>query len=157
MKRTILLFFAIMLLVSLLSVSIDASEDRPIVGYSSIEYLDNGDYIVTELTINQPKGLSPNNTLTVKSGSKTKSYYASNGTKIWSVTVNGTFSYTYGVSSTATSSAATVNLFSANASFVRKSASTSGNTATATGTVAYSSVSTTMTVSVSCDKYGNLS
>ena len=157
MKRMLLLFIVITMLVGLLSVTVTASEDRPLIGYSSIEYLENGDYIVTEFAVTQPGSLFSDSTMTTRSGSRTKNYYNSDGTKIWSLTVNGTFSYTYGVSSTATSATATVNIFSSNASFVSKSAYTSGNTATATGTVAYNSVTKTMTVSVSCDKYGNLS
>lgn len=157
MKRVVLLILTVVLIVSLFSVSVAASEEKSDVGYSSIEYLDNGDYIVTELTINQSKDYLPVSLMATRSGTKTKNYYNSSGTKIWSLTVSGTFSYTYGVSSTATSANATVNLFSSDASFVSKSAYTSGNTATATGTVAYYLVNKTMTVSVSCDKYGNLS
>ena len=94
---------------------------------------------------------------TSKSGSKTKTYYSASNTAIFSVTVTGGFSYTYGVSASATSSVATVYIFDSSATFVSKNAYTSGATAYATGTVKYRGNSATLTVSLTCDKYGNLS
>ena len=156
MKRVFTFILAAAMLIVLLSSTVAASEDLPIKGVRTIEYLENGDYIVTELSVNFSDGASPNSVTATKQGSKTATYYNSVGTRIWDVTVNGTFSYTNGISATATSASAIVNLYSTHASFVSKSAYTSGNTATAIGTVAYNSVSTTMSVSVSCDKYGNI-
>ncbi len=64
----------------------------PGTGYLSIEYLENGDYIITEYAVDLSGGISPNSTMATKHGAKTASYFNSAGTKIWSVTVNGTFS-----------------------------------------------------------------
>lgn len=116
----------------------------------TVETLDNGDTIVTELyrSLVQPRSGA--------SGHRTVTYRNSSGAAVWNVTVYGTFTYNYGVSSTATSATATVNIYNSNAKFISKNAYTSGNTATATATVTYSAMTTTRSVSVSCDKYGNL-
>lgn len=157
MKRILCLILAISMMVALFPNAIAASDNSLGGGYSAIEYLENGDYIVTEFDADCPRSLSAYSVQSTKSGSKVKTYYAADGTRIWDLTVNASFSYTYGVSATATSASAIVNIYSSNTSFVRKSAYTSGNTATATGTVVHNSANKYMTVSVSCDKYGNLS
>lgn len=156
MKRFAALVLATAFLIVLLSPSAVASGDLPTSGYLSIEYLENGDYIITEIAVDYSGNLSSDGTRATKPGSKTATYYNSYGTRIWDVTVNGTFSYTYGVSSTAISASATVNIYVAGATYISKSAYTSGNTATATGTVAYNGMNTSKSVSVSCDKYGNI-
>ena len=148
MKKKISILLTALLLFSLFSISASA-EQQDILLSRTVEVLENGDTIVTELyqSVVQPR--------TGASGHKTAKYYNSDGTAIWDVTVDGTFTYN-SVTATATSAKATVNLYSNKASFISKNAYTSGNTATATGTVAYSTVSTTRSVSVSCDKYGVL-
>ncbi len=149
MKRFISALLAIFLFISC-TISISAKEPQDILVSRTVEVLENGDTIVTELYENaiQPR--------TGKSGHKTSTYQNAAGSNIWAITVNGTFSYTYGVSSTATGATATVHIYSDTAHFVSKNAYTSGNTATATGTVTYNSVTTTRSVSISCDIYGNL-
>ena len=156
MKQILSLALTVILIVVLLIPAVQAGGNPVERGYLSIEYLDNGDYIITEYAQDLSRGLSPNSIMATKPGTKTATYYNSAGTRIWSVTVDGTFSYTYGVSATATGATATVNIYAAGATFVSKSASTAGNTATATGTVRYNGVTTSKSVSVSCDKYGNI-
>lgn len=150
MKKFISVLLVFIFITSCCSLSVLAAEPRDILLSRTVETLDNGDSIIIELYENAMQSR------TGASGHRTYTYRNSSGFDIWSVTVNGTFSYTYGVSSTATSSSAVVEIFSGNAHFVSKNAYTSGNTATATGTVTYNSVTTTRSVSVSCDKYGNL-
>ena len=160
MNRLISVLLIISLLVGSLACVVSASEIPTVTKYSTIEYLDNGDYIVTELVVDLPNAPSQEKvqeTRATKTGSKTASYYNSAGSKIWSITVTGTFSYTSGSSSTATNSTATVNIYNSNAKFVSKNAYTSGSTATASGTVSFMATPTTKSVSVTCDKYGNLS
>jgi len=160
MKRILCVLLATIILFGMLPSVAGASEAPKATKYSSIEYLENGDYIVTELVIDSSDALSQakeQETRAIKQGTKTANYYNSVGKKIWSVTVDGTFSYTYGVSATATGSTATVSIFVSGATFKNKNAYTTGNTAIASGTVAYNGMSTTKSVSVSCDKYGNLS
>ena len=157
MKRILILLTMFVLFIVPSSTSALAiSSDNQTEAVTSVELLPNGDYIITELALS--KGIVSTYSVNGSTipGRKTATYYSSNGTKIWDVTVNGTFTYTYGVSATSTSSSATVNIYNAKAKFVSKSANTSGNTATATGTVTYNSLSTTKSVSISCDKYGNL-
>lgn len=159
MKRVVSIFLAAILLIGSLASVVGASEAPTVANYSAIEYLENGDYIVTELVVDSSNASSQGKvqeTRATKTGYKTATYYNSAGTKIWSVTVTGTFSYTSGVSATATGSTATVNIFVTGATFKNKNAYTTGNTAIASGTVVYNGMSTSKSVSVSCDKYGNV-
>lgn len=150
MKKFISIVLIFVIAVSCCSISVSAAENEDILLSRNVEVLANGDSITIELYKNaiQPRaGIS---------GHRTFTYRNSAGTTIWNLTVNGTFLYNYGVSSTATDSSAVVNIYSNKADFISKNAYTSGNTAVATATVAYDTVSTTRSVSVSCDKYGNL-
>ena len=152
MKRIASVFFSLLLVLTL-SVGASATEntDSNILLSRSVEILDNGDYIVTETyeTATQPRA-------SIKTGYRTSTYNNSDGTKIWDVTVQGTFSYSYGISSTATDAIAIVNIYNSNAEYRSKSAYTSGNTAYASATIVYKQYVTSRTVSISCDEYGNL-
>ncbi len=150
MKKAISILLIILLTVSCCPFSAAAAEPEDILLSRTVEVLDNGDTVVTELYQDavQPR--------TGKKGHKVFTYRNSSGAAVWDVTVDGTFTYRYGVSSTADSATATVNIYSDSAKFIRKNAYTSGNTATATGTVSYNSVPIARSVSVSCDIYGNL-
>lgn len=150
MKKVLSLLLVVSLLFGCFSISAFAAEPEDILLSRTVEVLDNGDTVVTELYEN---ALQPR---TGKTGHKTVTHYGSNGSAIWAVTVNGTFVYT-GVSSSATGSTATVNIYNSNAVYQSKNAWTSGNTAWASGTVKYDSVSATHNVNISCDKYGVLS
>ena len=150
MKKATSSLLTALLLISIFTFSVSAAEQRDILLSKTVEVLDNGDTVVTELYQNavQPR--------TGTSGHRTATYYNSDGVAIWNVTVYGTFNYSYGVSATATSASATVNIYNSNAKFIDKTAYTSGNTATASALIAYNSVTSARSVSVSCDKYGNL-
>lgn len=150
MKKLLAMVLSVLLLMGLCSTAALAATPEDTLLSRSEEILENGDYIVTELYKNaiQPR--------TGTSGYSTSTYYNASGNAIWDLTVQGYFSYTYGVSSTATSAEATVRIFNSNASFVSKNAYTSGNTATATGSITYRSIPASNSVSISCDKYGNL-
>lgn len=150
MKRVLSIILVAVLTVSFCSLSVSAEKADDVLLSKTVDTLDNGDTITVELykSAVQPR--------TGTTGHRIMTYKNSAGSTIWTLTVNGTFTYDYGVSSTATASSAVVNIFSSNATYISKSAYTSGNTATATGTVRYNTVSTTRSVSVSCDKYGNL-
>ncbi len=150
MKKILCVLMSCVMLLSLCSVTAMASEPEDVLVSRSVETLENGDQVVTELyedAIQPYAGIK---------GHKTKTYYNSQGTAIWSVTVNGLFTYVYAVRSEATYAEAVVTLMNDRADFISKDAYVSGNTATAVGTIAYDLVSTTMKVSVSCDIYGNL-
>lgn len=150
MKKAFSLLMVTVLLVSVLSIVVSAHELEDILISKTEETLDNGDVVIIELYENaiQPR--------TGKNGYKIYNY-TSGGKVVWNVKVDGAFTYTYGVSSEATGATATVGIYDSNAKYVSKNAYTSGNTATATGTVVYNLSTITRSVSVSCDRYGNLS
>lgn len=152
MKRFIGLLLCFIVLVSSFSTFAFANESTDILLNCTYEYFDNGDYIVTELyeNVSQSRGLT-------KTGTAIATYYNSANTKIWDLRVEGTFTYSYGVSSEATSSTATIVTYTSTAVPKSKNAYTSGNTAYGSGTVNYSASVATMNAHVSCDVYGNLS
>ncbi len=149
MKKFLSLILVLALFVSVLSLGVSAQGTEDILISRTEEVLDNGDVIITELYEN---ALQPR---TGKNGYKVYTY-TSGGKTIWTLTVDGSFEYTYGVSSEATGAKATVRIYDSSATYVSKNAYVFGNTATATGTVYYYA-NITRSVSVSCDRYGNLS
>ena len=150
MKRFLSFCLAILLLASAFSVTAVAAPENRLVS-TSVEYLEDGSYFITEV---YESAIQPR---TGQIGSKTSTYYGENGSKIFSVTVNGTFSYVYCSSVGATGAEAIVNIFNNNASYVSKSAYTREASAYAVGTVSYNGINITRTVVLTCDKYGNLS
>ena len=122
--------------------------------YTTIEYLDNGDYIETTLVVsNSTKG-----TIT---GAKTATYKDSSNEILWEVSVTGTFSYN-GTSSTCVSASGDSHSYSSNWTVSSPTVSKSGNTATSTATGKkrlFGIVIQTQTLSVtlSCSKNGVLS
>ena len=153
MKRLVSVILTVMLIGTcfVLPVSAATRAFSDVLIARDVETLDNGDYVISEL---YAPSVQDRFTTT---GRKTSTYYNSVGTKIWDVTVTGTFSYSYGVSSEATSASATVAIYDNKAVFKSKDAYTTGNTAVATGTVTYNLSVLSRTVKVSCDKYGTLS
>ena len=95
---------------------------------STIEYLDDGSYIITEWET------APTATRSVSSKTKTSTYYSSSGSAIFSVSLTGNFTYTSGVSVKATSQSASVTVYSDSASYVTKSSSRSGASVYGSGT-----------------------
>ena len=96
-----------------------------------------------------------------KTAKKTGSYKNSSGTVLWSVTVTGTFTYN-GTTSSCTKSVVSTSVSNSNWKISSSSSSKSGNKATATATAKcfYDGpmISTTSkTVTLTCDKNGNLS
>lgn len=150
MRRTLAFFFVFAAVISIFSITVSASSPKDQVISTSTEYLDNGDYVVT--TVYQCD-VQPR---TGKTGYKTSTYYNSSGSKIFDVTVKGTFSYTYGSSASATNASTTVNIYNSSASFVSKDAYTSNNSAVGNGKVRYNGNTASRTVILKCDVYGNL-
>lgn len=149
MKRLLATLLTLLLFVSVPALPASAAEPADQLLSRSIEYLDNGDYIITEVYKSAAQLFSGTN------GYKTSTYTHANGSNIFSVTVNGTFTYN-GSTSSANSASASVNIYASNASFVNKNAYTSGATAYGTGTVRYGGVNISRSVSLTCDKNGNL-
>ena len=118
---------------------------------TSVVYLEDGSYILTEITVRNPLARA------TTSGDKKVTYVNSSNKKIYSVTVNGAFTYTYGSSATATSSTATITIHTSDAKYVSRNAYCSGASAYATSTFTYGGSTRTLTAKLTCDKYGNLS
>ena len=127
--------------------------------HDSIEYLEDGSYFITTVIDNSEIAVPFS---TTRSGSKTTAYYSKSGSKLWSVTVTGTFTYEDGSRATCTKSTVSTNVYSSSWKITHSSASKSGNnaSATATGTLYRNSApidSITKTVTLTCNVNGVLS
>ena len=159
MKKLIIYIACVLLIMSIFPASAFAS-NAEVLTTSDITVFDDGSYCVTtisekrEPTYGLLKALA---TRSNKTASKTTASYNSNGQKLYSVTVTGTFSYD-GSTSKATSAEYSYSIMNSTWKFVSGSAGCSGNTATATCKfkcgIAYSR---TLSVSLSCSPNGTLS
>ncbi|MEY8312490.1 hypothetical protein AALA61_10975 [Oscillospiraceae bacterium 42-9] len=150
MKRIIAVLLCLIMFFALMVSPVSASEPKDMLVKRTIEILENGDVVTTEVyeCAVQPRS--------GKNGYVTSTYVDATGRAIWMLTVTGSFTYN-GVSSRATSAEASVYINNTTkAKFVSKNAYTSGATATGTATVTYLDSRTTRSASVSCDKNGNL-
>lgn len=150
MKRVISLLALAGMLVSIFTVNCFAAESE-----TTVTYFEDGSYIIDTIEIS---GARASGSI---SGSKTRSYYDENGNLDWKAVLNGSFSYT-GSSATCTSSSVNVTVYDSSWYTVSKSASKSGNTANASVTMGRKVLGVTVeqksiSISLSCDKNGNLS
>lgn len=150
MKKIVAVLLCAVLVFSTMSFSASAYEPEDILVSRDVEILDNGDMIVTE------KYLDAVQPFTGTSGSATSTYSTASGKAMWALRVYGKFTYTYGVSSSATAAAAEIIIYDSGCKEVSKNAYTHGNTATATGSAQYGGAVTNWHVDLSCDIYGNL-
>ncbi|MCI5620492.1 MAG: hypothetical protein MR355_02835 [Lachnospiraceae bacterium] len=142
------------LIFSLSSISADAAENTDTL--TSYEHLPDGSFIVTCTSIDSTARSS--GTITAH---RTKYYKDASGNNLWSVTVTGTFTYN-GSSSQCTNSSVNAQSYNSDWKIYSTNASRSGNTATATGTAQTYYKNTvintySLSVSLTCDKNGNLS
>lgn len=152
MKRitvVVLCFILICNLAGITTASAAQLDDQIIVS-QVVEYINESDYIIE--TIYEPNIQPYSNT---KTGTKQATYYYS-GTAIFSVSVTGTFTYD-GTSAQATSATKTIVGHVSDATYISSSAYTSGASAIATGSVSYKGFTLQKTVTLTCDKNGNLS
>lgn len=123
----------------------------------NIEYLENGDYIIT--TLEEENTLSFARSTATKSGKKSVKYYNSGKQVIWTFTLSGTFSYNQ---KSATCSKASCSFSSTTATWTAASKSATKSGATATGkitakhTVDGKSSTTSRTITLSCKPDGTL-
>lgn len=153
MKRQLTIFMAFVLCFTALLIPASAADATP----KTVETvnrisLSDGGYIIEEI-IESPVLSRASGT---KSGEKISTRYTSDNKAVYAVKVTGTFQYT-GTSAKATYSSATVYVYLDSASYVSKSASYSSNYASATGKVKYLGSTESRTVTLYCDKNGNLS
>lgn len=152
MKKLVSAFLCIVMFFSILPVSVFAEEPEDILLSQTTEVLDNGDFVVTELYQSAIQTYA-----STKAGHKTSTYYNASGKAMWAVTVNATFTYTYGALSRATSAEAVVAIYDSGVSFLSKNAYMFGDTATAVASAQYGGSVSNGKVSITCDIYGNLS
>lgn len=150
MKRFISVFLCAALALFLFAINVSASEREDILLSREIEVLENGDMFVREVYRDAVQSFSG------ISGHATSTYRTASGKDMWSIRVNGTFTYTYGVCSSATAASVVVIIHDSSCSLINKEARTSNNTATTAAVVKHDLVYTPGLISLSCDIYGNL-
>lgn len=155
MKKTFIISLVIMLIYcTIFSLPVNAADSIE-KKETTIQFLDNGDYIETTIIYYKTDSRAA-----TKSGSKTASYTESDGDVMWTVTVNGTFTYN-GTTSSCTSVSRSTTAPGANWSIKSSSCSKSGNCATATATATHKGVliskDYSMTANLYCSPYGILS
>ena len=153
MKRIVSILLCVLLVGSNLTLPAKATENtdtsEQIMVSQTIEYVGNDSYYIETIYVPsvQPYGYT-------KTGTKTAAYVVA-GTTIYSVSVTGTF-YFDGSTSNATSASGSIATYVENAKIKSCDAHTSGNSAVATGSVVYLGFTLQKTVTLSCDKDGNL-
>lgn len=150
MKKVLSILFAALFLLMLIPSAPAKAETT-----TDVVYFEDGSYVVTVLQEYSTRSSNQ------KTASKSSTLYDPNGGAVATLTVHGTFRYD-GTTVTCTASSYTYQIHNSSWSFSSGSASKSGNTATAKGTFARKVLgitvdSKTLTVSLSCDKNGNLS
>ncbi|MGM9521252.1 MAG: hypothetical protein ACI3VB_02090 [Oscillospiraceae bacterium] len=135
-----------------------AADDTRLVQTERIDFED-GSYCIITIEEDTVMALASTGT---NSGNKVYSYYDSDGNINWVAVLNGTFSYTSGVSSTCTNASCSVSIYENEWYTISKSASKSGNTAYATVVMGRKVLGIkvseeTAYLTLTCDSYGNLS
>ena len=146
MKRVLTFVLIFTLVVSCFVVSANAAETT-----RTVEYLSDGSYYIIE--VEESNSLARAS----KTGTKSATYYTASDVKVFTVRVTGTFTYTAGVSATATSQRAEVALHQSGARLVDCSSRRSGATVYGSGIVSYGGFTISKSVNLTCDTYGNLS
>lgn len=155
MKKIVAVFLSVLMLLAF-PVAAYADETDDTVVSSTVEYFEDGSYLVT--TIEEQPTLTRAST---KSGSKSSKYYDSDDELQWVVTVKGTFSYT-GSSATCTSASTTYSIYDTSWKVTSATATKSGRTATGKFTVKkyvtfIPMITRNATVILSCSNSGTLS
>ena len=151
MKRIVSLSIALIMMASLVSVTCFAASDSE----TKVTYFEDGSYLVETIEESRTRASG------TKTGTKTQTYYGSDGESAWKAVLTGTFTYT-GSSATCTASSVSVTIYDTSWYTISKSASRSGNTASATVTMGCKLLGVTIdkvttTPTLTCDKDGNLS
>lgn len=171
MKRVWTLLLMVAMVLNVCAPVYAAEDDRisaeAISVSTSVEYLDNGDYIETVIAVVPSEaGLASyaaaSSTAVTTSAKKTATYKNADGVSLWSVSVIGTFKYVPGVSVSCTGATASAETYSSSWKVGEATAAYSGNTATgtATGTRYWAFIPTekiTITATLKCDNNGNFS
>lgn len=157
MKKLAAVLAAVTLFLCILPMQTFAAESE--VG-RNVTYYADGSYSVVSITEGEQSKVSARAT-TYRDGTKVYTHYSSSGTVEWRATMRATFSYT-GSSATCTSvDNLSVNIYDSGWSLASKSTRRSGNTAYGDVVMERSIIGGTqgvpVTLTLSCDKNGNLS
>lgn len=155
MKRTIIVFLMIAFLAMSLSANAFAVESEAI-DSQLITYADGSTLEITVFQIPSITRSSGNIT-----GGRSYTHRDSNGSTNWTATLTASFTYN-GASATCTTASCSVSISDSSWYVVSRTASRSGNTATANLTMGRRALGVTVstsnyTITLSCDKSGNLS
>lgn len=153
MKRNVISLMLALLLIAALPMSVLAAEPARVT--AETEYFEDGSYLVTTISESAARASG------TKEGKKIQSYYNPGGSLAWQATLTATFTYN-GTTAGCTSVSCPVTIYNTAWSLVSRVTSRSGNTATANFTMGYTSSSGSVseypyTITLICDKYGNLS
>ena len=161
MKNTKLIMTVLTALIMIFALSVPVMADETTgetVESVTVEYLEDGSYYETVVTVDDTVGDDSGimSTAKTKTGSKKASYKNKSGDVLWYVKVTGKFTYN-GSTSKCTSASATAASNSSSWKITDKSSSRSGNKAIGKATAKEQSTSLTRTVTLSCSKTGKLS
>lgn len=151
MKKLISLFSAILMITALFTFPVHAQE------IETIEYLPDGSYFITTTTTNNSSnesGIQPLSSTTT--AGKDVSYYTASDIKVFTYRVVGTFEYD-GNTATCTKASSGLIYIHSDCQSTTYSAYASGNKAIGNISTYYHGVHITKTVTLTCDKNGNLS
>ena len=161
MKNTKLIMTVLTALIMIFALSVPVIADETTgetVESVTVEYLEDGSYYETVVTVDDTVGDDSGimSTAKTKTGSKKASYKSKSGDVLWYVKVTGKFTYN-GSTSKCTSASATAASNSSSWKITDKSSSRSGNEAKASATAQRKGVDYHRTVTLSCSKTGKLS
>ena len=151
MKKLVTLILTALMSLSLLPVQAFAAD-------SNVIYYDDGSYAVVTIEIDQQ---TLTRASTIKAGTVAYNRYSTAGTLEWTASMKASFSYNGSTSTCISVNIPVVTIYNDNWSVVSQTSSKSGNTATANITMGLKQIIGTskvpITLTLSCDKYGNLS
>lgn len=153
MKRLVHTLICLVLVISFFPVFAAAAENDglgQIMVSQTIEDIGGGCILIETIYVPVAQPYS-----STKTGTKVAECISS-GTTIYTLSVTGIFTYD-GSSSTATSASGSIATHVPNASIISRRAYTSGASACAFGSVSYNGATLQKTVTLTCDKDGNLS
>lgn len=127
-----------------------SQENKQLIVSQTIEDMGNGYYFVETIYVSSVHPYS-----NTKIGTKT-SVCVNGDTTIFAISVTGTFTYD-GSSSQATSASGSISAYVEGVTLNSRRAYTSGSSACAFGSVTYNGATLQKTVTLTCDKDGNLS
>lgn len=151
MKRFFALLICLVLISSIVATPASAaSTTDQIIISQEINYVNDDCYFIETITIPSIQAYG-----NAKTGTKT-AVCVSSGTAIFSISVTGNFTYD-GSTASATSASSTISAHVEGVTLNSQRAYTSGASACAFGSVSYKGITLQKTVTLTCDKNGNLS